>query len=132
MQTITATFLILHGLVHGVLALSPNPGSNKAVFATFFSRSWLFSSLGLSESAGRIIALLSAAVAAIGFIAAGLSLFEILVPFEWWRTLAIGSAVVSLLLLVIFWHRYLMVGVLIDIVILAALILFNWTPVEEA
>ena len=128
LKIIVAIFLILHGLVHAILAMSPNPNAAEAVFATFFSRSWLLSGLGLSETACRMVAILLATIATVGFVAAGLALLDTLVPFDWWPTLAIVSAVVSLFLLVIFWHRYLVVGVLIDIVILVALLLFNWTP----
>ena len=127
-NTIVAIFLILHGLVHAILALVPDPNTLGAGFATFFSRSWLFSGLGLSPSTGRPIAILLAAIAAIGFVAAGLALLGFLVPFDWWRSLAIASAVVSLLLLVVFWNTYLIVGILIDIAILVTLIFFNWRP----
>ena len=128
MKTILAIFLILHGLVHGILAMVPNPNSPEAGFATFFSQSWLLSGLGLSESAGRPIAIILAVIATIGFIATGLALLDILVPFDWWRSLAIASAVVSLVLLVVFWNLYLIIGVAIDVVILATLILTDWTP----
>jgi hypothetical protein len=128
MKTIVALFLILHGLVHGILAMVPDPNAPGAGFGTFFSRSWLLAGLGLSESAGRPIAIVLAAIATIGFIATGLALLDILVPFDWWRALAIASAVVSLLLLVIFWNLYLIVGVGIDVVILVTLIFTDWTP----
>jgi hypothetical protein len=128
MKTILAIFLILHGLVHGILALVPNPNNPEAGFATFFSRSWLLAGLGLSESAARSIAIILAAIATIGFIAAGLALLDILLPFDWWRTLTIASAVVSLLLLVIFWNLYLVAGVIIDVALLATLLLTDWTP----
>jgi hypothetical protein len=126
-KTVVAIFLILHGLVHAILAMAPSPHAPEAVFATFFSRSWLLSSLGLSESAGRSISFLLAALATIGFVATGLALLDFLIPFDWWRTLAIASASVSLLLLVIFWNTYLIVGIVIDIVILVTLIFSSWT-----
>lgn len=127
-NTIVAIFLILHGLVHAILVMVPNPKEPGSGFATFFSQSWLSSGLGLSQSAGRSLAILLAAIATIGFIATGLALLDILVPFDWWRPLALASAVISLLLLVIFWNTYLIVGVLIDIAFLVALLAFNWTP----
>ncbi len=128
LRTVVAIFLMLHGLVHIILALAPDPDADEAHFAAFFSRSWLTTNLSLPTSTANPIALILAIVAAIGFIAAGLGLLDILVPFAWWRTLAIISAVVSLLLLLAFWHRYLIIGVAIDILILAALIFTNWTP----
>ena len=128
MTTVVAIFLILHGLVHAILAMVPSPGAAEPVFATFFSKSWLLSGLGLSESAGKPLALILAAIATIGFIMTGLALLDFLVPFDWWQTLAVVSAVVSLLLLVIFWHPYVIVGVVIDGVILVVVLFTEWTP----
>jgi hypothetical protein len=127
-KTIVAIFLILHGLVHVILAMVPDPNEPGAGFATFFSQSWLLNGLGLSPSAGRPIAIILAVIATIGFVTAGLALLGFMVPFDWWRSLAIFSAVVSLLLLVVFWNTYLIVGILIDVAILVALLVFNWTP----
>jgi len=128
LKTIVAIFLILHGLTHSIMALVPNPNAPDAGVATFFSGigSWLFT--GLSESASKTIATTLAVIATLGFVAAGLALFGILVPFDWWRILAIASAVVSLLLVVIFWDPYLIVGLLIDAAVLATLIFTNWSP----
>lgn len=128
-KTIVATFLILHGLVHGVLAMVPSPDTPEADFGSFFSPSWILSKLGLSELTGKWVSIILALMAMIGFIASGLALSGFLVPFTWWRTLAIAATVVSLLLFVIFWHRRLIIGVLIDAVLLALLIFANWTPV---
>jgi hypothetical protein len=128
MNAIIAIFLILHGLVHAILAMVPNPNSPEPQFATFFSQSWLLSGLGLSESAAKSIAIILAVIATIGFVATGLALLDILVPFDWWRALAIASAVVSLILLISFWNLYLIVGVAIDVIILVTLIFTDWTP----
>jgi hypothetical protein len=128
LKTIVAIFVILHGLTHSIMAMVPSPNAPDAGFATFFSGlgSWLFT--GLSESASKTIATILAVIATLGFVAAGLALFGILVPFDWWRILAIASAVVSLLLVVIFWHPYLIVGLLIDVAVLVTLIFTDWSP----
>jgi hypothetical protein len=128
LKTIAATFLILHGLVHGVLATVPNPDTPDADFGSFFSPSWLLAKLSLSQLTGKRISIILALIAMIGFIASGLALLDFLVPFAWWRALAIAAAVLSLLLFVIFWHRRFILGVLIDVVILALLVFTNWTP----
>ena len=106
----------------------PNPNAPEPQFATFFSQSWLLSRLGLSDSAARPIAFVLAAIATIGLVAAGLGLLGILIPFAWWSGLAVFSALDSLLLLVAFWNPYLILGVLIDLAVLAAVILADWTP----
>ena len=128
LKTIVAILLILHGLTHSILAMVPSPKASKPVFATFFSGfgSWLLT--GLSELASKTIAIVLAVIATLGFIAAGLALFGVLVPFDWWRVLAIASAVVSLLLLVIFWDPYLIVGLLIDAAVLVTLLFTKWSP----
>ena len=106
----------------------PNPNAPDVGVATFFAGigSWLFT--GLSESASKTIATTLAVIATLGFIAAGLALFGILVPFDWWRALVIASAVVSLFLAVIFWDRTLIVGLVIYVVVLVTLLLTDWSP----
>ena len=130
LKTIVAIFLILHGLTHSILAMVPSPNTPNAGVATFFPGlgSWLLTGLGLSESASKPIAIVLSVIATIGFVAAGLALFGILVPFDWWRILAIASAVVSLLLVVIFWDPYLIVGLLIDAKVLVTLLFTKWSP----
>ena len=78
--------------------------------------------------ASKTIAITLAVIATLGFVAAGLALFGVLVPFDWWRALAIASAAVSLLLVVIFWHPYLIVGLLIDVAVLVTLLFTKWSP----
>ena len=124
------SFVILHGLTHSIMAMVPSPNAPDAGVATFFSGlgSWLLTRLGLSESTTQTTAILLAVIATLGFVAAGLALFGILVPFDWWRALAIASAVVSLSLVLIFWHPYLIVGLLIDAAVLVTLVFTDWSP----
>jgi hypothetical protein len=76
----------------------------------------------------RTSAIVLSILSTLGFVATGLARWSILVPFDWWRALAIGSAAVSLFLLVIFWDLYLIVGLLIDVAILATLLLTKGSP----
>ena len=130
LKTIVAIFVILHGLTHAIMAMVPNPKAPDAGIATFYPGlgSWLLARLGFSESTTRTTAILLSVIATLGFVATGLALFGILVPFDWWRTLAIGSAAVSLLLIVIFWDPYLIVGLLIDGAVLVTLLFTKWSP----
>jgi hypothetical protein len=131
LKTLSAAFLILHGLAHAIVALVPSPGAPEKGVATFYSGmgSWLPTRLGLSESTSRVIATVLSVLAAIGFLASGLALFGVLVPFDWWRTLAIASAAASLSLVVIFWNRYAIASLLINVAILVVLVLAKWSPV---
>ena len=132
MKILIALFLIAHGLVHAGLAAAPDPNAAEEKPGAFFTspeRSWLFSNLGLSPAVQWIgIALVAAAT--LGFVFSGLGVFGVPGLSEIWRTLAVASAVVSLLLLILFWHLWLIVGVLIDIGILVALLWADWPLVD--
>jgi len=121
---------VLHGVIHGVLAMLPNPEAEKPVVATFFTGwagSWLRNLL--SGGALQVIALVLAVVAGIGFLAAGLAMFDLLLPHDWWRALAIAASVVSLVLCALFWYTYLIVGPVVAISIIVVVGLLRW-PTE--
>ncbi len=66
-------------------------------------------------------------LATVGFVLAGL---VELIGLGAWRVLAVASALDSLLLLILYWHRLLEVGVLLNVAILVALLWAGWPPVE--
>jgi hypothetical protein len=110
----------------------PNPNAAKPVAATFFSEwasPWLLG--GLSGKTVQIIAIVLAVIAGVGFLAAGLAMFDILLPHGWWRALAIASSVVSLILCALFWNTYLIVGPVVAIGIIVVVGLIQW-PAEAA
>ena len=126
-----AIFLIAHGLVHAGLAAAPNPVDQDAKPGAFFTspgRSWLLPRIGLNPAAVQWIGIILVALATLGFVLAGLGVFGISGLTTIWRTVAVFSSCVSLLLLVLFWHPWLIVGVLIDIGILVALLWVKWSP----
>lgn len=133
MKTIIALFLIAHGLVHAGLAAAPDPDdpeSKPGAFFTSLERSWLLPKVGLSAAVGQWIGILLVAVATLGFVLAGLGVFGVPGLSEIWRTLSVISAGVSLLLLILFWHLWLIVGVLLDIGILVALLWADWPAID--
>ena len=128
-----ALFLIAHGLVHSILAIAPNPSDPDAKPGTFFTaveRSWLLPQLGLDTTTIRWIGIILVALSTIGFILAGLGVLGVPGLNTIWRTVSVISACLSLLLLILFWHPWLIVGVLIDIGILLALLWAKWPPVN--
>jgi hypothetical protein len=68
------------------------------------------------------------ALSTLGFVLAGLGIFGVAGLSAIWRTVAIVSSFVSLLLLILFWHPWLPVGVLIDVAILLSIIWAKWPP----
>lgn len=133
MKILIAIFLIAHGLVHAGLAAAPDPKDPDEKAGAFFTsakRSWLLSKLGLSPNAIQWIGIGLVSLSTIGFVLAGLGVFGVAGLDTIWRTIAIISAATSLLLLILFWHRWLVIGVLIDLVILAEILWIKWLPVN--
>jgi hypothetical protein len=133
LKTILALFLIAHGLVHAGLAAAPNPSdpdTKPGAFFTSSERSWLLPQLGMSSSAVKWIGIILVALATLGFVLTGLGIFGVSGLTTIWRTVAVISAWGSLLLLILFWHTWLFVGVLIDVAILIALLWANWPSAE--
>jgi hypothetical protein len=58
------------------------------------ARSWLLP--GMKERALRVVSHVIWVAAAFGFVAACLGFRGVVIPGEWWRSLAVGTAVVSL------------------------------------
>ena len=100
------------------------------------SHSWLLTNL-LSDTAARIISLVLFLAGLVGFVGAALGLLGWGVPHEWWRTLAVVSAVISLVTIVLYWNALISffphkVGYIsADIAILVCLLWLNW-PSEAA
>jgi uncharacterized membrane protein YphA (DoxX/SURF4 family) len=128
-RIILGIFFVLHGLVHllytgqSVRAFELQPGM------TWPDGSWLFSKL-IGNAAARNLASVLLIMAAVGFVAAGAGVF---LKAAWWRAAAVGAAVFSGLIYVVFWDggwQYLDnkggIGILINLAILAAVLVFRW------
>ena len=131
MVSLFALLLIAHGLVHAGLAAAPipnDPDPKPGAFFTAAARSWLLPKLGLNSSTIQWIGIILVVFATLGFVLAGLGGLGVPGLNAIWQTLAVFSACVSLLLLILFWHTWLVLGVLIDIGILVALLWAKWPP----
>ena len=128
-----AVLLIAHGLVHSILASAPNPAAAIAKPGAFFTsveRTWLLPQRGISASTIRWTGIILVVISTVGFVMAGLGILGIPGLSTIWRSAAVVSASVSLLLLILFWHPWLVIGVLIDVAVLATLLWANW-PTRE-
>jgi hypothetical protein len=129
LRIVFGVFFIAHGLVHAILAFAPNPADPEAKPGSFFTareRSWLLHRIGLSGSAVQWIGIILVVLSTLGFVLAGLGIFGLTGLYMVWRTLAVISSCISLVLLILFWHPWLPVGVLIDIGTLVVLLLVRW------
>ena len=101
-RIITGSILILHGIGHSMALL---PALNIAGTENWHYRSWLLTGL-LGEPLSRALVVILFGTAMIGFIAAGLGVFGWLVPNSSWQTLAVVSALISMVALALFWNAF--------------------------
>jgi hypothetical protein len=97
------------------------------------TRSWLFPNLG--EQTSRIISSIFWILAVVGFLTALLGFLGVLVPSDMWRSIAVGSALVSIIGLVIFWNTWPTLNTIgalgMNIVVLITLLWLNWPPTSK-
>ena len=117
-QIVIGVFLIAHGLVHLVYA-SPQPDVPGAKPWSFLTQRWLATRAGLDQAMVFKLGIALISLVIIGFTVSGIGL---LFSQEWWRVAAISSSVVSLILLALFWHKWMIAGPVLNIgIILLAL-----------
>jgi len=129
LRYITGGFLILHGLVHLLYF-----GQSWRIFQLqpgllWPDGSWVFSRL-LGNDPTRVVASFSLVMAAIGLAVGGIA---ILLGQAWWQPLVIGSLIFSSILYLVMWNGRIerlsdqgVIGVLINIAILIAVLVFRW------
>jgi hypothetical protein len=122
-------FLAAHGIIH-LGYITPAPADPKYPFR--LNNSWLITSLNIPEQTVRLLGIILTIITVLGFALTGLAALGIIVPQVWWQPLTILSAGASLLLLVFFWHTWLVLGVVIDVALLVALIWLHWQPFSAA
>ncbi len=131
-RIIIAVFLIAHGWIHFSLTYVPiaKPGELHTPFWPSWWRSdtdpaWLAVKLGLSNSLVRGLGSALWLLTLTGFTLTGLGLLGVPGLGQVWGATALLGAGASLLLLVFYWHPWLVLGVLINLAVLAGLGL-NW------
>ena len=127
-KILLGVLLTLHGLIHAGLAATHVPDDPASQPRTFFIRSRPLSALGLSKAGSHFLGLILAALAALGFIASGLGLFGVPFLATSWRAITVDSAVISALLILLFWHPLLVIGLIVDAAILASPLWLQWPP----
>ena len=130
LKIVIGSFMILHGLVHlfysaqsmGMFELQPGMVWPKG--------SWFFKRI-LNEQKIRRLAALSCILAAAGFVTGGIAA---LLSQVWWEVIITIAAVFSVMIFIAFWDGQLRnlddkggIGILINIAILIALHVLNWS-----
>lgn len=132
-KVVVGLALLIHGLGHGgalgaLIWIWRNPGTDTGGWLP--ARSWLFPSL--PAPAATALASIFWILSLIGFVAAALSFWGILVPGEAWRQLAVASAIVSTLGIALFFGTWPMFNTLaalaMNIAVLVTQLWLGWPP----
>jgi hypothetical protein len=128
---IIAIVFFIHGIGH-IMCIMPALGMN--VTPTWNSHSWLLTDL-LGQRVTNVLAVIIWLLAIIGFLLAALALLGWGVPHEWWRPLAMVSAVISLIGIVLFWNAFATWfnkagAITVNLAVLIGLLLMQW-PAEQ-
>lgn len=124
--------LLVHGLGHGgalgaLLWIRYRPGANSGDWAA--ARTWLMPSLPVETAATLASTFWIAAL--VGFVIAALSFWGLLLPVGVWQSVALGSAVVSLIGIVLFvgtWPVFnTMAALIVNVAVLVA-VWIHWPP----
>ena len=128
LRIIIALVFFVHGIGH-VMGLLPIAG--LASTDTWNAESWLLTGL-LGNTVTRIIGFILFFIPFAGFVAAAMALMDWLVPHDMWRSLAIWSAAISLIAVVLFWNAFVALfpnkigAIAVDVATLIALLWANW------
>jgi hypothetical protein len=128
---VIAIVFFIHGIGH-IMCIMPALGLN--VSPTWNSESWLLTGL-IGQGATNVVAIIIWLAATVGFLLAALALLGWGVPHAWWRPLAVVSAVISLIGILLFWNAFAAsfnkVGAItVDLAVLIGLLVLHW-PAEQ-
>ena len=126
-----AAFLLLvgHALVHLLYVVPQPPRAEGAAEWPFaIEKSWLVTKLGVGVQVMQPVAVLLLTITVAALVGAGLAIIDLLVPSAWWPALVVTGAAASLLLLSLFFHPWLVIGVAIDVVLLYLVLVNGWDP----
>jgi hypothetical protein len=123
-----AAVLIGHGMVHTMFAISPAVTSGGPEWPFDMARSWAVTGAGLDLNVVRALGVTLVVIVAGGFALAALSTVGLVIPAGWWQAAVAGSAVTSIVVLVLFFNPQLVLGMGIDAVLLWAVVTKAWAP----
>jgi hypothetical protein len=119
---LAAGFLITHGLIHVAIWAPPSKvyaePDGKAAGPPFVpSHSWMLSGTAAAEHRARVIAVALASVAGALLVLAGVG---VAVGTSWWPSAALAGAGAGLVLKAVYFDRWLVIGILLDLGVIAA------------
>lgn len=131
LRTVIALILLVHliGHVQGIMAAAGLFNSE-----TWHARSPILTD-AIGEGPAKVVALVIFIAAMVLFLGAVLALFDLVVPYQNWRTLAVIGAVVSLVGQLLYWNAFAALlnrggSLLVNVATLVLILLVHW-PSDE-
>jgi hypothetical protein len=125
-----AGFLLAHGAIHLGWVTRPPATAGGPSWPFALDHSWLLDRLGVGAAAARPLGLALVAVTMASFGLAAIATLGVLAP-ELWTIATVVGSIASLAIIVIWFHRWLVLGMAIDLVLLWAALVADWTPAAE-
>jgi hypothetical protein len=130
-----ATFLLGHGWVHTMyLMRQPQPAAATATATAGgpdwpfeLDHSWLLGNAARTSPV-QLLGKLLVATTLVLYTLAALATIPLFVPATMWTTLVIAASVASAVLMLVYFHRNLLIGLAIDAVLLWVAITGVWSP----
>ncbi|HEX5015272.1 MAG TPA: hypothetical protein VFV72_14060 [Candidatus Limnocylindrales bacterium] len=127
-RLVVAGLLLAHAAIHvSFLVPSPPATADGPAWPFAIDHSALLGRLGVDAGLARLLALALVAVTLGAFGTAALVVLGI-APFWLWSPAIVSGAAASLVLLVTFFHPWLVLGVAIDVALIWASLVLDWTP----
>jgi hypothetical protein len=128
MKLLLAAFIAAHALIHAsYLTPAPPRTAGGPEWPFELTRSWLVTALQVDPELVRLLGVSLASVTVVILVAVALATAGWIVPSGLWPALAVAGTVSSLLTLGLFFHPWLLLGVVIDAALLWA-VLAGWRP----
>jgi hypothetical protein len=84
---------------------------------------------GLPQQSGSVLTPILAGISGLGFLAAVLGLFGVVIPANWWTPLVLVAVVASVLLHVLYLGRWALLPIVVDAVLLWGVLVQHWTMI---
>jgi len=95
---------------------------------TQLGQSWLFVKTGSRDRLFSILTGFLWLIAMAGFLATSLAVLGFIHPVDLWKALATNSAIISLIVLFLYFHPMYLIGILINIGLLILINIVHWSP----
>lgn len=133
MKIAFAILLFVHGFIvaaQSSASFKPKGGTPNPSWMNWFpanlGQSWLFSRFGIEKmSQVKDLGYLWI-IAGVALVLAGLGVLGFIIPVTLWRMLALVGAVFSLIMLVLYFHPFYILGFTASLLLLLALLVKSW------